>query len=279
MDSISFITAHFSDFDWTRCWLDRIIRYTDSSLIHEILIINQDRTIKIYEKLSRLNQKVKVLEYPANETIIAKQGHDHAYVLNLAVQEAQGKYVCIMDSDCHPISRQWIGECQSLFQEFDVIAAVDYYKLKNESQLLTHPCFLMFYRQAIDFPIRFDEGLFEQNVDTGRLIGKQMEKAGKMIYYAIPEKSFNSYWGFVYLRSVYHHERGSYRKADIRLRKQIDWRQRFFKNIVISKERYYLSKSESFYYQLRSRTIPRSKKKLIRFLSLPIRMYNKFKRS
>lgn len=279
MDSISFITAHFSDFDWTSCWLNHILRYTDSSLIHEFLIINQDRTIKSYKKLASLDKKVKVLDYPPNQTIIAKQGHDHAYVLNLAVQEAQGNYVCIMDSDCHPFSAQWINKCDLLFQEFDAVAAVDYYKLKNESQLLTHPCFLMFDRHAINFHLQFDEGLFDCNMDTGRLIGKQIEQAGKRVHYAIPKKSFSSLWGFIYLDCIYHHERGSYRKADVRLRKQIDWRQGFFKNIVISKERYYLSKAESFYYQLRSRTLPRTKKKLISFLSLPKRIYNKFMRS
>ena len=278
MKDVSFITAHFHDFDWIRCWFDRIIHFTDYDLIREVLIVNQDRSKDSYIKLAQLDKKVRVLEYPPNEMFFNKQGHDHAHVLNLAQMEAQGKFVCIMDSDCHPISSDWLNKCETIFQDNDALAAVDYYQYKNSSALLTHPCFIMLDREAINFPLYFDEGLFERNMDTGRLIGKQIEQAGRSVYYAHPKKAFSMRWGFIYLDSIYHHERGSYSSGDERLRRQLDWRQAFFKKIVISKKRYDLSKAESSYYQFRHRTLPKTKKKIIRLAGLPHRIINKITR-
>ncbi len=278
MKDVSFITAHFHDFDWIRCWLDRIIHFTDYELIQECLIVNQDRTKDSHIKLSRLDKKVRVLEFPPDQRLIDKQGHDHAHVLNLALKEAQGKFICIMDSDCHPISSEWLGNCEAVFQDHDAIAAVDYYQFKNNFSLLTHPCFLMLDREVINFPLFFDEGLFERNMDTGRLIGKQIEQAGRSVYYAHPKKAFSTRWGFIYLDSIYHHERGSYSGGDERLRRQNDWRQAFFKKIVISKKRYDLSKAEFSYYQFRYRTLPRTKKRITRLAGLPHRIINKITR-
>lgn len=275
---VSFITAHFHDFDWIQCWLDRIIHFTDYDLIREFLVVNQDRNKDSNAKLAQLDRKIRVLEYPRNERLFTKQGHDHAHVLNLALKEAQGKFICVMDSDCHPISSDWLNKCEALLQIFNAIAAVDYYQYRNNSTLLTHPCFLLFDREAINFPLFFDEGLFEGNMDTGRLIGKQIEQAGRSVYYAHPKKAFSSHWGFVYLDSIYHHERGSYSGGDERLRRQNDWRQAFFKKIVIKKERYDLSKAESFYYQFRYRTLPRTKKKITKLVDIPQRIINKISR-
>lgn len=277
MKDVSFITAHFHDFDWIQCWLDRIIHFTDYGLIREFLVVNQDRTKDSHIKLARLNKKVRVLEFPPNQRLIAKQGHDHAHVLNLAQKEAQGKFVCIMDSDCHPISSEWLGNCQAVLQDHDAIAAVDYYQYKNNSALLTHPCFIMLDHEAINFPFYFDEGLFEQNMDTGRLIGKQIEQAGRSICYAHPKKAFGARWGFIYLDSIYHHQRGSYSGGDERLKRQNDWRQAFFKKIVVSKGRYDLTKAESFYFQFRFRTLQRTKKKVTRLVDMPHRLINKIK--
>lgn len=261
MNDISFITAHFHDFDWIECWINRIKQFTEYNHIKEFLIINQDRIDESRYRLVRLDKKVRVLEFPANQKYIDKQGHDHAYVLNLAVQEAIGQFVCIMDSDCHPTSSEWLLKCETHLLEHDAIAAVDYYQYKNNSRLLTHPCFLVLDRNTINFPLFFDEGLFERNVDTGRLIGEQIEQAGRSVYYIHPKKAFNSQWGFIYLDSIYHHERGSYSGGDERLRRQNDWRQFFFKKIVIKKGLYDLSKTEFFYYQFRHRVLPRIKKK------------------
>ncbi|NLB19098.1 MAG: glycosyltransferase family 2 protein [Syntrophomonadaceae bacterium] len=277
MKDVSFITAHFHDFDWIQCWLDRIIHFTDYGLIREFLVVNQDRTKDSHIKLARLNKKVRVLEFPPNQRLIAKQGHDHAHVLNLAQKEAQGKFVCIMDSDCHPISSEWLGNCQAVLQDHDAIAAVDYYQYKNNSALLTHPCFIMLDHEAINFPLYFDEGLFEQNMDTGRLIGKQIEQAGRSICYAHPKKAFRARWGFIYLDTIYNHQRGSYSGGDERLKRQNDWRQAFFKKILVSKGGYDLPNVESFYFQFRFRTLQRTKKKVTRLVDMPHRLINKIK--
>ncbi len=248
---ITFITAHFQDFDWIKSWVKRIVQFTDYNLIRELLIINQDRNSKSRAKLQALDPKVRVLEYPVNQKYFDKQGHDHAYVLNLATEEAQGQFVCIMDSDCHPFSSDWIKGCETRLQENDAVAAVDYYQLKNNSNLLTHPCFLLINRTNLDFTLSFDQDLFDHNMDTGRLIGKQLELAGRKVSYVVPKKAFRTYWGFIYIDSIYHHERGSYAKGDARLQKQIDWRQNFFKRIVIKYCRYDFNNIEWLYFRFR----------------------------
>lgn len=274
---ITFITAHFRDFDWIKSWVKRIVQFTDYNLIRELLIINQDRNSKSRAKLQALDSKVRVLEYPVNQKYFDKQGHDHAYVLNLATEEAQGQFVCIMDSDCHPFSSDWIKGCEARLQENDAVAAVDYYQLKNNSNLLTHPCFLLINRTILDFPLSFDQDLFDQNMDTGRLIGKQLELAGRKVSYVVPKKAFRTYWGFIYIDSIYHHERGSYAKSESRLQKQIDWRQNFFKRIVNNHGRYDFNKIEFFYYRIRYLKRPTMQKILKKILVIPKKIVSKIR--
>ncbi len=273
---ISFITTHFFDFDWTENWIDRIKTFTDYDLIREFIIINQDRNAASRKKLARLDPKVRVLEYPKNVQMIDKQGHDHAHVLNLALNEASGEFICILDSDCHPISPNWIQECESILLDNDAITGVDYYKLKKQAELLSHPCFMLLQQKSLHNHLDFAEGLFNQNIDTGRLIGKQLERAGYKVYYAIPVKAFRSYWGFIYLNSIYHNERGSYAGGDQRLKKQIDWRQNFFKRIVISGKRYDFNKIEYFYYRYRYLKQPNLNAIYSHLREIPAKVLRKF---
>jgi len=251
MQNISLITTHFYDFDWITCWIDRIRSNTDQELITEILVVNQDRDEKSRKKLARLDNKIKVIEYPLSLSHFDKQGHDHANVLNLVVKEAIGDFICLFDSDCHPINNQWLQNCSKILKDYDAITALDPLAFKRYSLELSHPCFMVLRKLHVSIPLSFDEGLFEYGRDTGRMVANQLTRAGERVYIARPEKAFQNLWGYKYIDSIYHHERGSYSGGDYRLQRQIDWRQSFFKTIVIRNKRYRLNNFESWYYGFR----------------------------
>ncbi|MDD2522758.1 MAG: glycosyltransferase [Anaerolineaceae bacterium] len=250
MDKISIITTHFYDFSWTKLWAAKIQKNTDQNKIKEVLIINQDRSIESRNLLKQIYPKSQILEYPRNEEQFLKRGHDHAAVLNLAVQEATGEYICIFDSDCHPFSPEWVPACEKLLEKYDAIVALDRYRKIEYSTCLSHPCFMVLKKESIKTTLSFDEGFPLKIYDTGRLIGQQLERMGGNVFYAAPYLAFNNNYGEVFLDSIYHHGKGSYAGGDIRLQKQLDFRQSFFTKIVIKKERYTLNKLEHIQYKL-----------------------------
>lgn len=235
--NISFITTHFYDFEWTELLVRNIFRFTDDTLIKEIVIVNQDRTKVSRDRLEKLGRKIRVVEYPRSEEHFKLMGHDHPVVLNRAITEVTGDYVCIFDSDAHPFSDNWMDSCQQIFKYFDAILA-----LHPCSLLLTHPCF-MFYRNIEgSLPIAFDQGLFDSGFDTGRLIGLQMTQAGQKVYLAAPQRAFCGVWGYIYLGAIYHHISGSFRGAsDGRLKSQVGFSNRYFRNKVVGEGVYTIS--------------------------------------
>ncbi len=251
ISNLSIITTHFYDFRWIKCWIRRIRSYTDENIIKEILIVNQDRTIKSRKKLEKLDKRIVVLEYPRSQAHFDHQGHDHAYVMNLAIRETSGDYICIFDSDSHPFSSIWIEKCNSLLEYFDAIVAVDPYALKKKNEILSHPCFMLFNQKHLSIPLSFDASLFDRKIDTGRLIGAQLKTANQNVFFSYPQRGFSNYWGQVYLNCIYHHGKGSYKGADQILANQIDIGESFFKNIVIRRKRYELTKIEKSYYEFR----------------------------
>lgn len=280
MNDICFLTAHYHDFDWTKYLISQINNYTDKALIREFLIINQDRTVKSREKIAKFDEKVKILEYPENQKYIVKQGHDHAYVLNLGIKEASGIYLCLFDSDCHPFSNAWLENCAKILRDYDAIAAVDYYQSRKSRITLTHPCFLFLNLTKLTISLSFDQGLFSDNVDTGRLIGQQLEAAGLKVFYSIPQQAFRSYWGFIYIDTIYHNQRGSYKfNKDSRLQNQIDWQQDFFKRIVIKKHRYDFSKLEYLYFLYKTKRLSIFRNYLIKLKKFRGKILRKLKKS
>jgi len=242
---ISFITAHFYDFDWTNLLINNILSYTDHELIKEILIINQDRTDESHQKLENLCKKVRVLEYPKNEEHFRIQGHDHAFVLNQAIKEASGDFICIFDSDAHPINSTWVQKCNEIFVFFDSILA-----LVPGNPISSHPCFMMLKRKCLDAPLSFDENLFTDREDTGRLIGKQLIENGFKVYFASSSKAFGGFWGNLYLDSIYHHKSATfYGASDKRITEQVVWQNKFFKHFVIGNKRYELTTYEYIKYR------------------------------
>lgn len=229
--NISFITAHFYDFDWTTLLVKNITRFTDDQLVKEILIINQDRTVESREKLQALHPKVRVLEYPVSELHYKLQWHDHAHVLNLSLAEAVGDYVCIFDSDAHPINEKWIGLCEEIFRYYDAILA-----LQPGRVMLTHPCFMFMKNTDLKNILRFDEDLLEKGTDVGRKVGIQLINQGKKVYMAGSRDAFHGQWGHTYLDVIYHHQSGSFRGSKEReIQKRIKWQIGFFKGVVVKR--------------------------------------------
>lgn len=250
MDNISIITTHFHDFSWIKLWTKKIQENLDENKIKEILIINQDRSVESRNLLQQIYPRSKILEYPRNEEQFIKRGHDHAAVLNLAVKEATGNYICIFDSDCHPFSTDWLPACEKLLETYDAVVALDKYRQIEYSTRLSHPCFMIIKRSSIKIPLAFDEGFPLKIYDTGRLIGQQLEHTGSKVFYADSYLAFNKNHGEIFLDSIYHNGKGSYSGADNRLQKQLDFRHTFFSKIVINKERYELTKFEHLRFKL-----------------------------
>lgn len=247
INNISFVTAHFFDFEWTEMLVNNIINFTDPKKIKEILIINQDRSLESHNRLVDINPKVKVVEFPKSVNHFQVQGHDHAAVLNCAMKKVNGEYVCIFDSDAHPINNSWLLTCEEIFKYYDAILA-----LVPGSAIRTHPCFMMMKNSCINAPISFDEGLFTDNEDTGRLVGKQLLNHGYKIYFAQPNRAFNGLWGSFYLNVIYHHKSASFSGADDeRITRQVIWKNKFFKQYVINKHRYELNSFEYFKYKVK----------------------------
>lgn len=107
-----------------------------------------------------------------------------------------------------------------------------------------------FKKESVKNPLSFDKGFPSRIYDTGRLIGEQLEHMGNKVFYAEPYVAFNKNYGEVFLDSIYHHGKGSYAGGGFYLRKQMGFRQSFFTNIVIKKDRYELTKFEHIQYKL-----------------------------
>lgn len=245
INKISFITTHFVDFDWTNLIIKNIHKYTEPSKILEIIVINQDRSLDSHNRLKTMGSSIKVIEYPESEIHFKIQGHDHANVLNKAIREISGDYLCIFDSDAHPINNTWLNICEEIFEHFDAILA-----LVPGKAMDTHPCFMIMKKSCLDCHISFDEKLYSDRVDTGRLIGKQLISSGKRVFFASPSTVFNGYFGKVYINSVYHHGEGTFSKAsDIRISRQVNWKNDFFKKYVVVKNRYELTSFDYFNFK------------------------------
>lgn len=246
MQRISFVTTHFYDFDWTRLWLRQINRYVPSDYTYEFIVINQDRTEESRSKLQSLDTRIRVVEYSQSQSHFVVTGHDHGHVLNCVLQDVEGDYMCLFDSDAHPFSHQWLPICSELLEKNDAILSQT-----PQAPELTHPCFMLFKRKVIQSGLAFDEGLFDRQIDTGRLVGQQLQRGGFRYHSARPEKAFGGKWGSIYLGSVYHHGHGSFKGGDDRLRNQLTARHDFFRRIVMMRGEYSLTLPERVGYHLR----------------------------
>src|SRR5690606_3808676 len=112
------------------------------------------------------------------------------------------------------------------------------------------PCFMIIKKKHLRIPLAFDEGFSVSKNDTGRLIGRQIERAGDKVFYAELRIGFDGSHGEIYLDVIYHHRKGSYMGADERLTRQISFRDSFFRNIVIKHNRYQMNILDEFFYRI-----------------------------
>ena len=232
---LSLITTHFHDFGWTDLCVHQVVETTPSALLCEILIVDQDRNDSSRSHLQALDDRVRVLQYPRSEQHCSVTGHDHAHVLNQAVSEARGTHVCILDSDAHPISACWVETCERLLRNYDAILAQD-----PRNSEFSHPCFMLLGAAHLGLGLKFDKDLFERNIDTGRLIAEQLRRAQVRVLLAPPEAGFGGRWGSLYMSCIYHHGQGSFAGGGSRLRSQLTWRHKIYRDAVVKDRTYHL---------------------------------------
>jgi hypothetical protein len=244
--AISFLTTHFYDFEWTGLLVRQLLATTPAERIHEIIIIDQDREIGSRQRLQELAPGVRVLQYPKSERHFEWTRHDHAAVLNAAVREASGDLICLFDSDAHPISAEWLPRCDKLLASHHAIVAQT-----EDNPAYSHPCFMLLRQRHAALGLAFDEGLFEDCIDTGRLIARQLRRAGERVFMAVPRRAFGGRCGSILLDAIYHHGKGSFAGVtDPLLRNQTHWDNRFFRDRVIHEQVYTLSATQVFRYHL-----------------------------
>jgi hypothetical protein len=255
-NEISFVTAHFHDFQWTELLLRRIRATTPVDAIREIIVIDQDRTAESRKRLLALDPLLRVLQYPREERLFQVLGHDHPAVLNQIMAQVRGDWICLFDSDAHPTKTGWLSDCAALLNSYDAILAED-----PRRPGMSHPCFMLFQRRHAAAPLLFDEGLLEmpslpgrvaEKNDTGRMIRRQLVDAGQRVYLAAPTRAFDGQWGDVYLGCIYHHGSGSFKGGDDLLARQVTWRHEFFENWVLNQRGYKLIGKERVAYQIKT---------------------------
>lgn len=236
LQDITFITAHFRDFEWTQLLVESICQNTPLESINEIIIIDQDRSEESRSRLQTLNSKVQVVQYPKSEPHFLITQHDHSAVLNAAIREAKGELILIFDSDAHPISINYLEIIEEKLQTYDTLLAEE-----PTCPGLSHPCFMVLKQRHIGLNLAFDKDLFSKQVDTGRLIGQQLEDAGEQVYLCSPKSAFSGDYGTIYLESIYHHGNGSFKKneSDI-LKRQVSWENDYFRQYVLKNRSYNL---------------------------------------
>jgi len=240
IENVSFLTAHFGAFDWVDLWASQIRATVEPATVAELVVINQDRTAASRDELARRIPGVRILEYPRDQAMFEMMGHDHATVLNLAMSDMKGQWVCLMDSDAHPTKGPWIDRVANLLDDHDAVLAED-----SGNPGKSHPCFMFMKTEHARQGLRFDAEIPAPGADTGRLIGAQLVEQGRKVYLAPGWGTFGGCWGVLYLDSIYHHGHGSFPAAGPRLQRQLTWRDKFYRDRVLIGRRYKLSLAES----------------------------------
>ncbi|MCX6899970.1 MAG: glycosyltransferase [Verrucomicrobia bacterium] len=238
MKSLSVITTHFHDFGWVDLFVRRLLETTPPQQLLEILVIDQDRTEASRHHLQKLDSKVRVIQYPKSVRHFQSFGYDHPEVLNRAVREAKGTHIAIFDSDAHPFAQGWLKKCLELLCAYDAVLATGPIP---EFQHFSHPCFMFLKAQHANLGLQFDQGMFDDGKDCGWLIGEQLRQADQRVLLVRPARGFDGKWGSIYLDCVYHHGQGSFSGGGEKLRSQLTWRHRVFRNAVLEDGLYHLS--------------------------------------
>jgi len=192
------ITAHFGDRDWITHTLGQVDQFSGHEL-QAVVVIDQSRSAASY--LRRLPRVTDIVTVPRNIDQEILLGHDHATSLNAVVHgySFATERVVVLDSDCFPLRQDWLGSGSSVRMAQD--------PMKHG---LTHPCFMDFPTAARSH-LDFAEGLMEVGIDTGRLAGLQLARAGYSVDILDAKPAFRGFRGHFYDNSrIYHHGSGSF---------------------------------------------------------------------
>ena len=208
--SYTLITAHFGDTAWISHTLGQVDRLSGHEL-QAVVVIDQSRSAA--SSLQRLPRVTDVISLPRNVDQMRLLGHDHPASLNAVVHDYPftTERIVIVDSDCFPLTEDW------LVTESPVRMAQD--PMKHG---LTHPCFMDFPTSARSH-LDFSEGLMEVGIDTGRLAGLQLARAGYSVNMLLAQSAFRGFRGHFYDDGrIYHHGSGSFANhPDRRLSSQL----------------------------------------------------------
>lgn len=232
--SATILTAHFGDFDWTEFLLRRIFETAGNGALDlQVLVINQDRTAESRTRLEK-NGNVRVLEYPRNEEFFKAMGHDHPWVLDQALKDVTGDVLVVFDCDAHPVRDGWFVWVEKRLEATDAILAEDHVRPGSP-----HPCFMAFSSKAYRPGISFCEGVLDRGVDTGRLIGQQLNRNGCAFDLLPPKLLFSRICGVMYADTIYHHGSGTFAASEEkRLREQVHELSNDVKRHVLDEGRY-----------------------------------------
>jgi Glycosyl transferase family 2 len=206
------LTTHFGETDWVELLLDRVRRIFPELGDERIFVIDQDRTDTSAARLRERLGPVQILSFPRSPAHVEATGHDHAHALNLGVRAIDSDYLMVFDSDAHPVSAAARALLAERIAKADAVLAA--FDADGER---THPCFMLFGPAVDRGRIHFDANLFDEFVDTGRLIHGQIRALGLDADLLRPSPAFAGYWGTLYLDGqIYHHGSGSFASSDDR---------------------------------------------------------------
>jgi hypothetical protein len=152
--------------------------------------------------------------------------------------EFQTSHVIILDSDCFPISSDWLDRLP------EVAVAAD-----PSKSGLTHPCFMVLPVSYLPL-LSFSEGVDELGIDTGRLVGLQMSKGGLGFSVLPATKAFSGVKGFFYnSNTIFHFGSGSFsHSTDPRLIRQVSSQLNGYFKKKVSRGVYKLTFAEKFIF-------------------------------
>lgn len=98
----------------------------------EIVLINdasQDNSLKIMQEFASLNKQIKIVDVKSIEAFWGNK----KYALTLGIKAATNKYLLFTDADCKPLSKYWIKEMSSHFNNENsiVLGYGGYSKIKK----------------------------------------------------------------------------------------------------------------------------------------------------
>lgn len=200
--SYTVVTCHYGDPFWIEHMTTQVDSFSDDR-VREVVVVDQDRGSR--GSLGDLARVSRVVTFPVDEEEVRLLGHDHPASLNRVFRESsfQTTHVIILDSDCFPTRAGWLDQLA------DVTLARDPAK-----HGLSHPCLMVLPVEAC-VEIDFAEGLLDVGMDTGRLVGLQLARAGYEVTFSDPISAFRGRRGTFYLGGlVYHHGSASFVSSD-----------------------------------------------------------------